>query len=362
MIAIDFDTQTYNTVASLQADVAAASAAYDTAKASSDALNQRLSVFSVELDVAKQRLSIAESDQAATDAAEKSVAAALLEALRATRQAVIIYASARSTLALAEAAAQQTLTAAYDTSELLSHVVTASAKNSYITRKLLIAAEQADANAAAAVSAAVIALTDTTQAFIACERAAGAAFLVVASLVNLQMLISGYQRAALSNEDELPSALSEVPALDLSIAPELPAKLDAAAIRAFDQFVLRQSPELGTQPLNDLPVSADLLSATVDEYMASTEKLRIAHVSAVGALTKRGPTITPPAHVRPDLGLQPGFKLVCDIAQAYETEIQDANTLTRKAATAASQDLSRKSARLQTAQAALAAAQQAAGT
>lgn len=358
MIAIDYDTQTYNTVATLEADVAAAQAAYDTAKAASDALSQRLSAFSTELGIAKQVLATAESDRATADATEKSVAESLLEALKASRQALIIYASARSMLELAETAAQQSLVAGYDVSETLSYVTTASSRNSYITRKLQTAAEQADADASAAVSAAVGALRDTADAFIASERAAGASFLVVASLVNLQMLMSGYTSAAKSNEDELPSALLRVPALNLSGVPPLPGKIDSKALRSFDLFLLQQLPELissdalGKPPYSEVSVSADLLAFTVDEYMKTMESTRIQKVEAFAVTT-----ILPK-----DPGLQPGFKLVYQTAQAYETEMQDATTLTQKAATAASQDLSRKSARLQTAQSALAAAQQAART
>jgi hypothetical protein len=356
MTAINYDTQTYNTVAALQADATAAQAAYDTAQAASDALTQRLSAFSTELGVAKERLSTAESDKAAADAAEKSVADSLLEALKASRQALIIYASARSTLELAETAAQQTLVAGYDVSETLSYVTTASAKNSYITRKLLTAAEQADADASAAVSAAVNALKDATDAFIATERAAGASFLVVASLVNLQMLMSGYTRPAKSNEDELPSALLSVPALNLSGVPPLPGKIDARAVRSFDMFLLQQLPELvssdalGKAPLSDVPVSQDLLAFTVDDYMKTMENTRRQKIAAS--------TIS--VTLSKDPGLQPGFKLVHDTARDYETEMQDATTRTQKAATEASQDLSRKTARLTTAQNALAAAQQAA--
>jgi len=368
MMAIDFDTQTYNTVAMLREDVAAAQAANDTARAASDALTQRLSAFSTELGVAKERLSTAESDKAAADAAEKSVAGSLLEALKATRQALIIYASARSTLALAETAAQQALAAGYEVAETLSYVTTASAKNSYITRKLLAAAEQADADASVAVGAAVSALKDATDAFIAAERAAGASFLVVASLVNLQMLVSGYTRAQRSNEDEIPSALRDVPALTLSGAPSVSGKLDARAVRDFDRFLLQQTPELVSQqalddsPFKDVPRSADLLAFTVDEYMKTTEGLRTQRLLALDAPATRVPAAKALAPVPKDVGLQPGFKLVHHTAQDYETEMQDATTLTQKAATEASQDLSRKTARLQTAQAALAAAQQAAGT
>lgn len=368
MMAIDFDTQTFNTVSALRADVAAAQAAYDAAKAASDALTQRLSAFSTELDVAKDRLSTAESDKAAAAVAEKSVAGSLLEALKATRQALIIYASARSTLALAETAAQQTLVAAYDVSETLSYVATASAKNSYITRKLLAAAEQADADASAAVDAAVNALKDAADAFIATERAAGAAFLVVASLVNLQMLMSGYTRPQSSNEDELPSALLAVPALNLSGVPPLPGKIDAGVLRKFDQFLLQQTPQLiasdalGKPPFSTLPASADLLAFTVDEYMKSTENTSEQTIRTLRASAPRASAPNAPATPPQDVGLQPGFAQVHDTAQGYETEIQDATTLTQKAATAAAQDLSRKTARLQTAQAALAAAQQAAGT
>lgn len=359
MIAIDFDTQTYNTVAGLRADLAEAQGEYDSAKAASDALTQRLSAFSTELDVAKERLSTAESDKTAADAAEKSVAGSLLEALRATRQALIIYASARTTLRLAESAAQQTLAAGYEVSETLSYVATASAKNSYITRKLLTAAEQADADASAAVTAAVIALKDATDAFIAAERAAGAAFLVVASLVNLQMLVTGYTPREWSNEDELPSALLDVPKLNLSGVPQLPGKIDAKVVRSFDQFLLQQTPPelvsrdaLAKPPYNDLPPSADLLAFTVDQYIQpeeDAEKTRLGALAASATLPK-------------DMGLQPGFQRVYDTARKYETEMQDATMKTQRAATAASLDLSRKTARLQTAQAALAAAQQAAGT
>jgi hypothetical protein len=351
MMAIDFDTQTYNTVAGLQADVATAQAAYDTAKAASDALTQRLSAFSAELGVAKERLSTAESDKAAADAAEKSVAGSLLEALKAARQALIIYASARSTLEIAEAVAQQALVAGYDVAETLSYVTTASAKNSYITRKLLVAAEQADADASAAVSAAVSALKDATDAFIATERAAGGALLVVASLVNLQLLVSGYTRPRRSNEVELPSALLDVPALSLSGVHSLSGKIDAAVVRSFDLTLLKMTPELGTPP-SGVPVSADLLGFAVAEYMKSTERTR---ATKIAALAVHG--------ARPkDAGLQPGFQRVHGTAHAYETEIMDATMLTQKAATEASQELSRKAARLQAAQAALAAAQQAAGT
>jgi hypothetical protein len=323
MMAIDFDTQTYNTVAGLQADVAAAQAAYDTAKAASDALTQRLSAFSTELGVAKERLSTAESDKAAADAAEKSVAGSLLEALKAARQALIIYASARSTLEIAEAVAQQALVAGYDVAETLSYVTTASAKNSYITRKLLVAAEQA----------------------------AGGALLVVASLVNLQLLVSGYTRPRRSNEAELPSALLDVPALSLSGVHSLSGKIDAAVVRSFDLTLLKMTPELGAPP-SGVPVSADLLAFAVAEYMKSTERTRAAKIAALAVHAARPK----------DAGLQPGFQRVHGTAHAYETEIMDATMLTQKAATEASQELSRKAARLQTAQAALAAAQQAAGT
>jgi trimeric autotransporter adhesin len=359
MIAIDYDKQTYNTVATLQAGVTAAQAAYDTAKMASDALTQRLSAFSTELGVAQARLSTAESDQAAADAAEKSVADSLLEALRATRQALIIYASARHTLQLAEAAARQTLKAGYDVSETLSYVTTASAKNSFITRKLLAAAEQADADASAAVSAASIALRDATDAFIATERAAGALFLVVASLVNLQSLMSGYTKPDRSNEAELPSALRDVPPLGLANVPPLPARMSPASVRAFDTFVLQQTPELTKQIsaeknklLLELPESADLLERTAAYYMETTESNRTKRVKASKAA----------ATLPKDSGLQPGLQRVYETAKGYETEMQDATTLTQKAATAAAQELSRRAARLQTAQSALAAAQQAAGT
>lgn len=365
MIAIDYDKQTFNTVATLKADVDVAQAAYGTAKAASDALSQRLSAFSAELDVAKARLDTAKSDSAAADAAEKSVDGALLEALRATRQTLIIYATVRSTLELAEIAAQQTLLAGYDVSETLSYVASASAKNSFITRKLLVAAEQADTDASAAVSAAVSALRDSTDAFIAAERATGAAFLVVASLVNLQRLMSGYSRPAGSNEDEMPSALLGVPTLNLSGVPR-----DVKDVRGLDEFLLRQMPELLSSADVDKLVSdakdvpgADLLELAVTRYMQQTERGRAqkevgvkAMLSAVSAVS------TAPATLPEDSGLQPGFQWVLDAAQRYETEMQKATTLTQQAATDASQDLSRKTARLQTAQQALAAAQQAAGT
>lgn len=358
MIAINYDTQTYNTVATLEADLAVAQAAFDAAKASSDALNQRLSTFSAELDVAKAALSTAESDQAAADATEKSVADSMLEALKACRQALLIYASARNMLGLAETAALQALAAGYDVSETLSYVTTASAKNSYITRKLLAAATQADADAGAAVTAAVDALRDTADAFIATERAAGASFLVVASLVNLQMLMSGYSIPPKSNEADLPNALRFVPVLNLAGVPPLPMKIDAKVVRSFDIFLLQQMPEvissdmLGRPPLSDASLSADLLALAVAEYISSIEALRLRQVVAQTRATT----------LAEDSGLQPGFHYVYQAARGYETEMQDATTLTQKAATAASQDLSRKAARLQTAQSALAAAQQAART
>jgi hypothetical protein len=356
MIAIDYDTQTYNTIASLEEEVDVAQAAYDSAKASSDALSLRLSTFSTELGVAKEVLATAESDQAAANASEKSIADSLLESLKSCRQALIIYASARSMLELAETAALQTLAAGYSVSETLSYVSTASAKNSYITRKLLAAAEQSDSDASAAVTAAINALRDTTEAFIATERAAGASFLVVASLVNLQMLMSGYQTAAKSNEAELPSALRSVPVLNLGGVPPLPMRIDAKVVRSFDLFLLQQLPELVSgsaldkPPYSDVSVSADLLAFAVEQYMTqieTTRLLRVATLSASATLPK-------------DAGLQPGFQLVYRTALSYETELQDATTLTQKAATAAAQDLSRKSARLSAAQSALAAAQQAA--
>jgi len=361
MSSTDYDTQTYNTVAALQAGVTTAQAAHDIAKAASDALAQRLSAFSTELGVAQARLSTAESDSAAADAAEKSVAGSLVEALKATRQALIIYASARNTLQLAEAAAQQALAAGYDVSETHSYVTAASAKNSFITRKLLAAAEQADANASAAVSAAVTALKDTTDACIETERAAGASFLVVAGLLNLQSLMTGYTTPARSNEEELPNALRSVPPLRLADVPQLPpppARITPAIVRSFDMFLLKQTPELissdklDKSPYSDLPGNADLLEFTVADYMKTAE-------------ATRGPKAVAPtarATLADHPGLQPGFQCVYDTARAYETEMQHATTLTQKAATEASQDLSRKTARLQTAQNALAAARQAAGT
>jgi hypothetical protein len=357
MIAIDYDRQTFNTVATLQADVAAAQAASDIARAASDALTQRLSAFSAELGIAEERLTTARSDSAAADAAEKSVDGSLLEALKATRQALIIYASARSTLELAERAAQQALVAGYDVAQTLSYVTTASAKNSFITRKLLAAAEQADADASAAVSAAISALKDATDAFIAAERATGASFLVVASLVNLQMLMSGYERPSRSNEDELPSALLLVPALNLAGAPG-----DIKDARSFDVFLLRQTPALiSSSDLDKLIAvihpSADLLEEAIGFYTSQVETTR------AGKAKDLVPTASTPSTKLPeDSGLQPGFKLVHDTAKSYEAEMQEATTRTQKAATDASQDLSRKAARLQTAQHALAAAQQAART
>jgi hypothetical protein len=368
MIAIDYDRQTYNIVATLKADVAAAQAAYDTAKAASDALTQRLSAFETELGIAKERRSTAEINKAAADAAEKAVAGSLLEALKATRQALIIYASARSALELAEAAAQRTLAAGYGVSETLSYVTTASAKNSFITRKLLTAAEHADADASAAVGAAVGALRDAADAFIATERAAGAAFMVVASLVNLQMLMFGYTQPQRSNEEELPSALRSVPALhlsgvpplNLSGVPPLPGKIDARTVRSFDVFLLQQTPalissaDLGEPPFKDLPMSADLLAFAVAEYTRATESLRAQNAQKLAS--------SPAPTLPHDMGLQPGFTRVHRTATDHETEVQDASTLAHQAATEASKDLARKTARLQTAQNALAAAQQAAGT
>jgi trimeric autotransporter adhesin len=351
MIHIDFDKQTHNTVAALEAHVTEAQSASDTAKAASNALTQRLSVFSNELDDAQARLSTAKSDKAAADAAEQSVDDALLEALKANRQALIIYASARRTLELAETAAQQTLVAGYDVAETLSYVTTASAKNSFITRKLLAAAEQADADASAAVSAAVSALRGATDAFIATELSACASFLVVASLVNLQRLMSGYEPPLSSNEDELPSALFSVSTLKLSGLPT-----DIKAVRDFDKFLLRHTPALISSVdldtlLDKSPLSADLLKLAVDAYMKTTGTGRKAKVEAF-----KEPSATLPKHP----GLQPGFESVQKTAQAYETLMQEATTRTQKAATEASQDQSRKAARLQTAQNALSAAMQAA--
>ncbi|HSJ00015.1 MAG TPA: hypothetical protein VLA59_06470 [Patescibacteria group bacterium] len=363
MIAIDFDKQTFNTVATLQADVAAAQAAYDTSKAASDALTQRLSAFSAELGVAQERLSTSRSDSAAADAAEKSVDGSLLEALKATRQALIIHASARSTLELAETAAQQALVAGYDVAQTLSYVTTASAKNSFITRKLLAAAEQADADASAAVDAAISALKDATDAFIATERAAGASFLVVASLVNLQMLMSGYERPPRSNEDELPSALLMVPALNLSAVPG-----DIKDVRSFDVFLLRQTPalisssDLDNEVIAVIHPSADLLEEAIRFYTNEVESTRAGKAKDLAPRAPTASTASTSTKLPEDSGLQPGFKLVHDTAKSYEVEMQEATTRTQKAATDASQDLSRKAARLQTAQQALAAAQQAART
>jgi len=355
MKMLDFDKQTKNTVVALDAGVTAAQAEYKTAKAASDALAQRLSTFSAELDVAQVRLATAKSDSAAADATEQSVDDALLEALKATRQALIIYASARRALALAEKAARQTVAAGYLVAETLKYVTTASDKNSFITRKLLAGAEQADADASAAVSAAIDALRDAMDAFIATERAAGASFLVVASLVNLQMLMSGYEKPPRSNEDELPSALLVIPALDLSALTDD----DAMVVRKLDEFLLQQTPEL-IKPgaidklSSDNPSSsADLLELAVRKYMHGTEKRRSAMVKRI-----KDKASVP---LRKTSGLQPGFKMVHAVAQAYETEMQDATLLTQEAATTASQELSRKAARLLTAQHALTAARQAAG-
>jgi hypothetical protein len=360
MSSTDYDMQTYNTVAALQAGVTTAQAAYDIAKVTSDALTQRLAAFSSELGVAQARLSTAESDSAAADAAEKSVAGSLVEALKATRQALIIHASVRNTLQLAEAAAQQALAAGYDVSETLSYVTAASAKNSFITRKLLAAAEQADASASAAVSAAVTALKDATDACIETERAAGASFLVVAGLLNLQSLMTGYTTSTRSNVEELPSALRGVPPIRLADVPQLPpppARITPAIVRSFDRFLLQQTPELissdklDRSPFSDLPGNADLLEFTVADYVKTAE----------GTRARKAPLVAP-AKLADHSGLQPGFQWVYATARAYETETQDATILTQKAATEAAQDLSRKAARLQTAQNALAAARQAAGT
>jgi hypothetical protein len=109
---------------------------------------------------------------------------------------------------------------------------------------------------------------------------------------------------------------------------------------------------LGKPPLSDASLSADLLALAVGEFISSIEAVRRGQLMD---LTRSGSL---PA----DSGLQPGFHFVYQAARAYETEMQDATTLTQKSATAASQDLSRKAARLQTAQSALAAALQAART
>jgi hypothetical protein len=399
MIPIDYDTQTYNTVAALQVGVATAQTAYDTAETVSDALAQRLSTFLTELGVAQMRLSTAESDKAAADAAEKSVDGSLLEALKATRQALIIYASARNTLQLAQTAAQQAVVAGYLVSETLSHVTTASNKNSFITRQLLVAAEQAEADASAAVDAAVSALKDATDAFIATERAAGASFLVVASLIDLQSLMSGYTKPKSSNENELPSALGGVKPLSLAGVLLPPARSTPASDRKFDKFLLQQTPALLSSAEllssdaigNDVPTSVDLLEFAVDRYMKTTANMKDQKVKDQKDKAQKvkdqkdkaqkvkdqkdkaqkvkdqkdkdqeddAPTVLAP--LPDDSGLQPGFNLVRDIAKDYETEMQDATTLTRQAATDALQDLSRKTAALQTAQNALTAARQAAG-
>jgi hypothetical protein len=178
--------------------------------------------------------------------------------------------------------------------------------------------------------------------------------------------MSGYTTPASSNEDELPSALLGVPPLMLAGVPQLPpspARITPALVRSFDKFLLQQTPELissdklNKSPFSDLPGNADLLEVTVADYMKTTENASIAKVAEF----MKSATLTGPA-LPADPGLQPGFKLVQGIAQDYETEMQDATTLTQQAATKAAQELSRKTARLQTAQNALAAAQQAAGT
>jgi hypothetical protein len=103
--------------------------------------------------------------------------------------------------------------------------------------------------------------------------------------------------------------------------------------------------------------SADLLEEAIGFYTSQVETTR------AGKAKDLVPTASTPSTKLPeDSGLQPGFKLVHDTAKSYEAEMQEATTRTQKAATDASQDLSRKAARLQTAQHALAAAQQAART
>jgi hypothetical protein len=336
-----YDQITFNKIGTLDAEARIRQSAYDVAKAVRDALASRVTSFETELAAAKADLDTAQRNLSLALKTEKSVRGAMKAALISARQEIIIYAYVKKVFQLAHSTANQAILAGYTISALLTEVVAAEAKNSYITPRLLTATQAADASAATAVTAATAALQNAMAALSAVERSVGATCLVMASIMNLQRLTSGYTPFRDTDEDGIPDALLVVPQPDLR-------SIDISSILGESQDRAR------------LEVSVDgVLTNWIHTFMG-LQPMRDAREDPRDGPVERLLAMLFPEEKPKKEGLTQILKDISDQTLDAEKRIDDATTQAKVQLSSAEQYLARRQAERDAVQRALAAAKQAA--
>lgn len=367
-----YDQTKTNRIKTLETEAEQKQAAYRVSKALTDALTDRVARFEAELSAAQGDLATANSNYAAALKTANSVRGAMAAAIDSARGAMMTYAYVRKVFQISNKAAREAVQAGHDVSALLSEVDSAS-KNSLITPLLRTKAEEADGTAATAVAAATTALRDAMTAFVAAERSVWASFLVMASIINLQRLASGYQRVLDSDELGVPDALFSVPQpalgrLDDTDNPAEPAeltdKLNTSLMNKYERARLMERVEA---------VLVEWLQAYITQALSRKKGKNKPGKTVAGLLEQLFPEDFAPGRTRPgqepppnpnDADMKPGltdlFREIQAGASTYEEEIDAATTNAKVALSHAQQELARRQADSDAVQKALTAARQAA--
>jgi len=339
----------------------------EVASATVDALTTRLATLQGQFEFAQLGRQTAAANYAQGKATEKSLSGTMQATLRASERAIQARQAVEQLLGEAFALCQGLLSGASSSEQLVVAVERASSKNSYIPAELLVAAKSASGAASTALSSALQAFADVSEALTACSRAETAALLVPYSIGNFQEVFNGYEVPSDSDilgppNEVLASSNQEDASTDASAGVAAPsdANSGSTAPETIEELLSSIDASTGEDATKSTQTAYRKFAlAFRDMFSQSAKEVPSQALSAFHFALDHTAAGSPEAQA---LGILGKLGVLRDVASAQESLYRDAVTEAEGHLAMAKQELDRKQLEFQLAESAKDAAEHAAMT